>query len=157
MANDFNSIAEQIKQLKQLLDIGAISNEEYEIKKNALLNPEKEAKYQESLDLIKASTYESLCKAIEILNSIIEYRDSEQLLVGLDEKAEESRKNEIYDKAVKFSKSNTIESQQKAIATFEEIPNYKKSNELINDCYKRIEEINAENEIKKQKDLIDST
>ena len=108
MANDFNSIAEQIKQLKQLLDIGAISNEEYEIKKNALLYPEKEAKYQESLDLIKASTYDSLSKAIKLLNSILEYRDSKQLLIGLDEKAEESRKNEIYDTAVKFSKTNTI-------------------------------------------------
>ena len=153
MANDFNSIAEQIKQLKQLLDIGAISNEEYEIKKNALLNPEKEAKYQESLDLIKASTYDSLSKAIKLLNSILEYRDSKQLLIGLDEKAEESRKSELLIDGIKQKSFDTIDYLQKAIATFEEISNYKNSNELINECYKRIEEINADNEIKKQKDL----
>lgn len=148
MANDFNSIAEQIKQLKQLLDIGAISNDEYEIKKNALLNPEKEAKYQESLDLIKASTYDSLSKAIKLLDSILEYRDSKQLLIGLDEKAEESRKNEIYDKAVKFSKTNTIESQQKAIDEFNKIIGHKDANDKLATVQAKIEQLKHDAEEK---------
>lgn len=154
MAKDSLGIAEKIKQLKELLDIGAISQEEFEYKKIALLNPDKETKYLKALELSKFSDEKSLSNAVMLFNSVGEYHNAEQLLIETTERAEKAKNKALYDNAIQLMEENTIVSLNNAINKFRHITDGYDVQELILTCEKRIVELKQQiEEEEKQRKL----
>lgn len=152
MDNSVLGSAEKLKQLKQLLDIGAITQEEFEYKKEALLNPDKEEKYLKSLELIKQNDENSLSNAVMLLNSIGNLHNAEELLIEITERAEAVKKESIYKRAVEYMTAEvieTVESQQKAIEEFSKILDYKDSVDGIEKAKEKICLINKREEEKR--------
>lgn len=96
-------------------------------------------------------SYDSICK---LLKSIPGYKDADELLEIHTIKAEEYKRENTYNKAIKASKSNHIDELKSAIALFNNIKNFKDSNEQILFCHSRISELEtiAEKERQKQEE-----
>ena len=109
-------------------------------------NARLESIYQDALERIKRANNEQEYKAIaRLFSSIKEYRDSADLAQRCQEKAEEAKKNAIYDAAKKLMRGR-ISDYKDAIKKFETIPDWKDSNEQIAICKQRIAEIEAQKE-----------
>jgi len=83
-------------------------------------------------------SYDSICS---LLKSIPGYKDADELLEIYTIKAEEYRKENTYNKAVKALKSDSIDELKLAIELFDNIKDFKDSNEQIRFCYSRISEL----------------
>jgi len=84
--------------------------------------------------------------AADMFHSISGFKDAIELKEKCLEKAEISRKNEIYISAKRKIQQNTISSCQSAITIFRTIPDWKDSEKLIEYCQKKIEEIKTKEE-----------
>ncbi len=84
--------------------------------------------------------------AAEKFKSIIGFKDAENLSGVCDNLAEESRKNTIYNMAIKQKNEDRIESVETAINSFRSIIGWKDADEQINICEKRIIEIKEREE-----------
>lgn len=146
MDNSVIGSAEKLKQLKQLLDIGAITQEEFDYKKEALLNPDKETKYLKALELIKSSDEKSLSNAVMLFNSLGKYHNTETLLIETTERAEKAKNKALYNNAIQLMEENTIVSLNNAINKFRHITNGYDVQELITSCEERIVELKQQQE-----------
>lgn len=146
MAKDSLGIAEKIKQLKELLDIGAITQEEFEYKKIALLNPDKEDKYLKALELIKQNNENSLSNAVMLLNNVGNYRNAEELLIETTERAEKAKNKALYDNAIQLMEENTIVSLNNAINKFRHITDGYDVQKLITTCEEHIVKLKQQQE-----------
>ena len=105
-------------------------------------NARKQGIYERATSLMLSAKTESDYKeAGKVFESIKGYKDAQALATECYDKAEEVRKNAVYDKAKKTANENTIESYEKAIAIYKSIIDWKDSSEQIEYCNKRIEEI----------------
>ena len=110
-------------------------------------NARLESIYQDALERIKRANNEQEYKAIaRLFSSIKEYRDSAGLAQRCQEKAEEAKKDAIYDAAKKLMRGNQIANYQEAIKRFGTIPDWRDSNEQIAICQQKITEIKAQKE-----------
>ena len=85
-------------------------------------------------------SYDSICK---LLKSIPGYKDADELLEIHTIKAEEYKRENTYNKAIKASKSNHIDELKSAIALFNNIKNFKDSSEQMLLCQRRISKLKA--------------
>ena len=84
--------------------------------------------------------------AARTFKSIPEFRDSKELAKECKEKAEISRKDFIYLSGKQQMANNSIAGYESAIKYFEYIPGWKDSDEQIEICKQKIEEIKAKEE-----------
>ena len=85
-----------------------------------------------------SSDYEVAASAYD---ECIEFKDSAIKKAGCLEQAEECRKNEIYEKAVRMMNDGVISQCEAAIQEFQRIPGYRDVDEQIIFCQKEIEEL----------------
>lgn len=98
--------------------------------------------YQNACETMNnASTEEEYKAASEQFEAIAHIKDSAALAQRCLDLAEEARKNAIYNQAEAFMLKNSIKSCNKAIDAFETILNWKDSEEMIEDCRKKIKKI----------------
>ncbi len=102
--------------------------------------------YDESTGLMKkagaSASGEELYKlAAEKFGKLNGYRDADNLAAVCLNLAEESRKDAIYNLAIKMKEEDKIESVKAAINSFESILGWKDSEEQIKTCEKRIDEL----------------
>jgi len=112
-------------------------------------NSRKEAIYVPAVNLMEnAKTEESYKAAASKFESIINYRDSEQLKIKCLDLAENCRKEVIYEAAtIDMNTGN----HKEAISKFESIIDYKDSAALIEHCKNRIATLEAER-LRKEKE-----
>ena len=106
----------------------------------------KEALYDRAKDLAKIATNEKAYRdAAAAFEKVTGFRDADELAKGCLEKAEESRKEEIYNKAwdtaEKAGNLKAIGGYDSAIKQFQSIAGWRDTDEKIRFCEKRIEEI----------------
>ena len=102
--------------------------------------------YDEATDLMKkagiSAPGEELYKsAAERFGRLSGYKDADNLAGVCLNLAEESRKNDIYNSAVKMQEEDRIESVESAIASFKLIPGWKDTEEHIRTCESKIVEL----------------
>ena len=90
-----------------------------------------------------AKTEQDYLKASEAFDKIKEYEDAKKLSDDCILKAEEVKKDDIYTVAVSLMNGNKVANYKKAIAEFQKIPNWKDSDEKVEYCNTKIEEITA--------------
>ena len=91
-------------------------------------------------------SYDSICK---LLKSIPGYKDADELLEIHTIKAEEHKKENTYNEAIKKINSEDINELNNAINLFKQIPDWKDSQEQILICQQKIEEIKIQQEQKR--------
>ena len=108
----------------------------------------KDAIYSSAVSSMEGATIPSFKKAIEEFKTIEDWKDSsskiyecERSICKIEEKAENSRKNEIYSSAIFSMKRATILSFKDAIAQFETISDWKDSSSKIHECERSIYEL----------------
>lgn len=113
----------------------------------------KERIYDEAMENVARNTNESLTKAIDLFTSVFDYRDSmskiaecKNQIESLENKAEEERKDIIYNEAIIHVAANQEDSLNKAIELFSSISDYKDSSEKIEECKKQIEDLRIQEE-----------
>ena len=103
--------------------------------------------YKKAKEMMASAKTEVAYKdAASKFETISEYQDSAALVKECYEKAEETRKDDILSRA-KHKMTGVLASRyEEAIQLLESIPGWKNADELIGDCKKKIEEINAKEE-----------
>ncbi len=107
----------------------------------------KELIYQNAKNKMNSDTESEYMTAINILNTIKDYKDSEQLI----EECNVGRKECIYKSAVSLIEEDNTFSYESAKKLLIKITDWRNSKELIEDCDTRIQEIH--NEAEKQKEI----
>ncbi len=106
--------------------------------------------YNSTLKQMELTTTEYGFKdAAKTFQSISGYKDADALAKKCLELAESTRKDDIYNSAVRNQKENYITSLERAIELFESISDWKDSSEKISACRMRIDELKAEDERKR--------
>lgn len=101
--------------------------------------------YESAVRQLNEATFtEDFKSARDTFQSISGFKDADALAA----KAEDSRKDAIYDRAVKFMDKNNKLRYADAIGFFNDIPDWKDAKEQIEICKKRISEIEAEERTK---------
>ncbi len=103
--------------------------------------------YRNALILIDGGLY---TQAADAFARIPGYRDADQRKTACEEKAEEQRKDRIYDEADKAAANPNVKSQQKAIRIFSEISGWRDADERIAEANRRIGEIIAKEKADRQ-------
>ncbi len=103
--------------------------------------------YQNAQILIDGGLY---TQAADAFARIPGYRDADQRKTACEEKAEEQRKDRIYDEADKAASNPNVKSQQKAIRIFSEISGWRDADERIAEANRRIGEIVAKEKADRQ-------
>lgn len=110
-----------------------------------------ENKYLSSSKMMKlAESEKEFIRAAEEFELLGNYKNAKALASECRDKADVSRKNEIYAEAVRIKRKGSEIDLQKAIELFEQISDWKDSAELIADCKEIIKRINIGN-IRKKK------
>lgn len=99
-------------------------------------------------EMSDAYTEEAYRAAADIFNTICGFKNAEALAKQCQDKAEECHKNTIYDVGRSQMSKETIESYEDAIETFVSISGWKDTDEQINACQKKIEQIKEREEEK---------
>ena len=97
-------------------------------------------------DMNSASTEDGFKAAAEKFESIPGFKDADEQRQQCLEKAEECRKDAIYNRAVKEMATNTIRSYETAIAKFESIRGWRDANDKIIECHDGIAELKRKQE-----------
>ena len=101
-----------------------------------------EGVYGNALRAMSSASSESAYRSASgIFKSIPGYKDSDALSEECLEKAEECRKDSVYDSAKALMIGENVESYEQAIKTFRTIPGWKDSGKQIDACSERIWEI----------------
>lgn len=141
-------LAQLLKTYKDLLDVGAISNEEYEDKKEEIMDklssnqdqgtvkPKKREIYNEAVKLKQNKEFD---KAINLFESIDGFLDSEKQI----EECVVLEKEDKYSKALSFKEQSLYD---QAIDAFASLNDYKDSNHHIDEC-RRLKDEKDKNEI----------
>ncbi|MBO5222951.1 MAG: TIR domain-containing protein [Clostridia bacterium] len=115
-------------------------------------NARKQGIYEKATSLMLSAKTESEYKeAGTTFGTIKGYKDAQALANECYDKAEEIRKNAIYEKAKREAKGSNIINFESAIDIYKSIINWKDSKAQIEYCNKRIAEIKAKIEATKQK------
>ena len=96
--------------------------------------------------MTSARTEEDFKEAARLFETISRFKDSEVLIFECYEKAEIARKNEIYVNAAGKIAENSIAGYEWAIRLYKVILDFKDSNQKIEYCQKKIEELKAKEE-----------
>ncbi len=111
-----------------------------------------EKKYVATTALMtSAKTEDEYKEAAKELDKISRYKDAGILAKECREKAENIRKDLIYENAVSDMKGKAVSNYEKAIKEFEKIPGWKDTDEKIKTCQKIIDKLKEE-EIKQRKE-----
>ena len=97
--------------------------------------------------MTSARTEEDFKEAARLFESIRDFEDSEDLISECYEKAEKAREKAIYVNATDKMAENSIEGYECAIRLFKVISDYRDSNQKIEYCQTKIEELKAKEEI----------
>ena len=111
-----------------------------------------EQKYLRAKQLANTKTYSSVQEAITILESIINYKDSNTILYDLKSMAVELKKEEDYNYACRIMYYNDLESVNKAISIFERMYSYREASKKILECNKLKEKLIKEGKLAKKRD-----
>ena len=111
-----------------------------------------EQKYLRAKQLANTKTYSSVQEAITILESIINYKDSNTILYDLKSMAVELKKEEDYNYASRIMYYNDLESVNKAISIFERMYSYREASKKILECNKLKEKLIKEGKLAKKRD-----
>lgn len=111
-----------------------------------------EQKYLRAKQLANTKTYSSVQEAISILESIINYKDSNTILYDLKSMAVELKKEEDYNYACRIMYYNDLESVNKAISIFERMYSYREATKKILECNKLKEKLIKEGKLAKKRD-----
>lgn len=115
--------------------------------KDFLVNCNKEIIYTQAKRIKGYALYEEDFKEAEkLFKTVSGYKDADILATECTEKAETTRKDSIYQKAIGYTRNSSIESQESAINLFESILLWKDSENQIALCKQRIEEIKVQEE-----------
>ena len=90
-----------------------------------------------------AYTEEDFITAANAFQMIIGYKDADVLYKKCLERADECRKDAIYDDAISQMNSESLESVESAIIEFQSVSGWKDADAMIQTCHKRIERIKA--------------
>lgn len=92
--------------------------------------------YNSAVKLMSDGTLDSYLQAIQILEPILKYKDSEALLLQCRSKINEigSQKDAVYNEAIKLMQDKTTESYKKALVLLQQLSGWKLSENLIKDC-----------------------
>ena len=94
----------------------------------------------------KTNDCDVLIKTAELFESICGYKDSDDLAKACIQKSEDIKKDNIYNDAGVLAASEKIESLESAIKKYEQIIDWKDSQEKILLCKQKIEEIKMQEE-----------
>lgn len=110
--------------------------------------------YSEAMELMLADTEDDYKNAVVLFESILNYRDSAELVKKCLIRLDEFEKDSMYEEACSLMESNGIYRCKKAIELFQKIPNWKDSTEKISLCNKKIDELNKELEKDRKKEIL---
>ena len=103
--------------------------------------------YGRAVSAMNAAKTEDSCKeAADIFKSIPGWKDADKLAKECIEKAETARKDAIYDSAKKQMTGLAVTGYKSAINTFKTISGWKDTDKQIEECQRKINEIEAEEE-----------
>ena len=103
--------------------------------------------YDDALYYMKYASYEHEFRNVaEKFESINDYKDSQKLAAQCLEKAEECHNDFIYNDAISKMLEKNCSGYEAAIELFHTIKGWRDSDDQINECKKKIEEIKAERE-----------
>ena len=111
-----------------------------------------EQKYLRAKQLANTKTYSSVQEAITILESIINYKDSNTILYDLKSNIKELKKEDDYNYACRIMYYNDLESVNKAISIFERMYSYRDAYQKIQECNKLKEKLIKEKDIATKRD-----
>ena len=111
-----------------------------------------EQKYLRAKQLANTKTYSSVQEAITILESIINYKDSNTILYDLKSIIGELKKEDDYNYACRIMYYNDLESVNKAISMFERMYSYRDAYQKIQECNKLKEKLIKEGKLAKKRD-----
>ena len=111
-----------------------------------------EQKYLRAKQLANTKTYSSVQEAITILESIINYKDSNTILYDLKSIIGELKKEDDYNYACRIMYYNDLESVNKAISIFERMYSYRDAYQKIQECNKLKEKLIKEKDIATKRD-----
>ncbi len=101
-----------------------------------------EARYLDARKaMFTAQTEDAFKKAAGLFQNLGDYKDSSDLAKHCSEKAEEIRKNLIYDKALKIMGDPSRQNYMTALAEFKKIPHWRDADEKAAYCQSRITEL----------------
>mgnify|MGYP003298258280 CR=1 FL=1 len=101
-----------------------------------------------------ADTEDDYKNAVVLLESILNYRDSAELIKKCLIRLDEFEKDSIYEEACSLMNSNGVYRCKKAIELFQKIPNWKDSTEKISICNKRIATLKKEEEKEEKRNTV---
>ena len=111
-----------------------------------------EQKYLRAKQLANTKTYSSVQEAITILESIINYKDSNTILYDLKSIVGDLKKEDDYNYACRIMYYNDLESVNKAISIFERMYSYRDAYQKIQECNKLKEKLIKEGKLAKKRD-----
>ena len=111
-----------------------------------------EQKYLRAKQLANTKTYSSVQEAITILESIINYKDSNTILYDLKSIVKDLKKDDDYNYACRIMYYNDLESVNKAISIFERMYSYREAYQKIQECNKLKEKLIKEGKLAKKRD-----
>ena len=111
-----------------------------------------EQKYLRAKQLANTKTYSSVQEAITILESIINYKDSNTILYDLKSIVGDLKKEDDYNYACRIMYYNDLESVNKAISIFERMYSYRDAYQKIQECNKLKEKLIKEKDIATKRD-----
>jgi alpha-tubulin suppressor-like RCC1 family protein len=91
----------------------------------------------------KAQSEEDFLDAAKQFDTISSFQDAAALSLQCREKAEEARKDKIYDNACKLMRDEDFRQVERAIVAFESIPGWRDADEKIQKCTAKIEKRKA--------------
>lgn len=112
----------------------------------------KEAIYKEATHLVSETNISDNEKAIELFEQILDYKDSSDNILKCEELIEELIKEAIYKGAKDLISEINITNNEEAIELFEQIPDYKDSQEMIAECKENIAKIQQRQEEQRLKE-----
>ena len=139
------------------------ANEELKVKLNGYIVHINERNKNEELtrayisaskQMDAAKTEEEFMAAAEVFATIPEFKDSDEKQKFCYVKAEEVRKNTIYNDAKTKMESGIVSNMEEAITLFESIPNWEDSEMHINCCKEKIEKQKNKNRRDKKNIII---
>lgn len=107
-------------------------------------SPKMEQLYAKLYSKYESSNSETELKELGVVfNSLADYKDCKKMAVRCFRKAEECRKNAIYDKAMQYFYEDNIESYNKAVSDFYSIHPWKDTGKKIKYCNDRMFKIRS--------------
>ena len=106
--------------------------------------------YDKAIDFINQKDEEQIKKAVPLLESIVDWRDSKEVLAKIPELCKISRNDKIYDEAIKKYKTADIEQIMLAVEQFRTISDWRDSKNKIQDCLSKIENLEIERQKAKE-------